>query len=103
MTITNRQITEIAALARLGLGDDGDAETTRYAAQLSEILALIEQMNAVDTDGITPMSHPSEAALRLWEDVVDPAAYGEQLRDEFQRIAPATAGGLYLTPRVIDG
>jgi len=55
-------------------------------------------MNAVDTAGVEPMAHPSEAALRLREDVVKE----ENQRDQFQAVAPATEAGLYLVPRVLE-
>ena len=95
MSITGKQVTHIARLARLGTDPD---EADFYAGQLTRILALVEQMNRIDTDAIAPMSHPQEAALRLRDD--RPAA--ENRREEYQRIAPATERGLYLAPRVIE-
>lgn len=95
MSITSEQVTHLARLARLGIDA---AETEVYAGQLSRILALVEQMNRIDTDPITPMSHPHEAALRLREDRSD----AQNRRDAYQRIAPATEQGLYLAPRVIE-
>jgi aspartyl-tRNA(Asn)/glutamyl-tRNA(Gln) amidotransferase subunit C len=59
---------------------------------------LIEEMNAVDTSGIGPMAHPQDVGLRLREDNVTET----DRRTEFQGIAPATEGGLYLVPRVLE-
>ena len=95
MAITSEQVTHIARLARLGTSVD---EAEFYAGQLSRILALVEQMNRIDTDHIAPMSHPQALALRLRDDQPDT----QNRRAEYQRIAPATERGLYLTPRVID-
>ncbi len=103
MSITSEQITHIARLARLGT-DAAEAEF--YAGQLSRILELVEQMNRIDTGDIAPMSHPNEAALglRLRDDHADglEGPDGKARREEYQRIAPATEQGLYLTPRVVE-
>ena len=55
-------------------------------------------MQAIDTSGIEPMSHPQESAARLREDVVTEA----DQRAAFQAIAPQAEGGLYLVPKVIE-
>lgn len=93
--LTRDEVAKIAHLARLELNDN---EAEAYAGSLSQILGLIEQMNAVDTTGILPMAHPRDAVLRLREDVVTE----ENQRDKFQKISPATENGLFLVPKVIE-
>ena len=85
----------IAHLARLRI----DAQDVpMYARNLNEILRLVETMNAVDTDGVTPMAHPVDTAQRLRPDeVTEP-----DRREHYQRNAPAVRDGLYLVPRVIE-
>jgi aspartyl-tRNA(Asn)/glutamyl-tRNA(Gln) amidotransferase subunit C len=95
MSLDKAQVAKIAHLARLRLDAD---EAERYSAELTRILGLIEQMNAVDTDGVEPMAHPSEAGLRLRPDEVTES----DQREKFQAIAPAVEAGLYLVPKVID-
>ena len=95
MSLSRADVEKIAHLARLELSEQ---EIEVMTKRLTEILALVEQMNAVDTTGVTPMAHPQEGSLRLREDVV---TEGEE-RDKFQPIAPATEAGLYLVPKVID-
>ncbi|MCZ6722756.1 MAG: Asp-tRNA(Asn)/Glu-tRNA(Gln) amidotransferase subunit GatC, partial [Gammaproteobacteria bacterium] len=82
-------------LARLQI-DDADIE--QYATDLSSILALAEQMNAVDTTNVTPMAHPLDATQRLRPDEVTET----NQRDKFQAIAPDVKNGLYRVPRVIE-
>ncbi|MEE8387881.1 MAG: Asp-tRNA(Asn)/Glu-tRNA(Gln) amidotransferase subunit GatC [Acidiferrobacterales bacterium] len=95
MSINVDEVKKIAHLARLRLDEQ---EVTAYADTLSRILGLIEQMNAVDTTGVSPMAHPLDVHLRLREDkVTEP-----DLREKFQKIAPATEAGLYMVPRVIE-
>jgi aspartyl-tRNA(Asn)/glutamyl-tRNA(Gln) amidotransferase subunit C len=95
MSLNTEQVKKIALLARLQITPD---EAARYAESLSRILGLIEQMNAVATDGVEPMAHPSDAGLRLRDDVVTEP----DQREKFQAIAPAVEAGLYLVPKVIE-
>ena len=93
--LSEDQVARIADLARLELTAE---EARAVRAQLNGILAMIDEMKAVDTSGVEPMSHPQSAMQRLREDRV---AEGDQ-RESFQAIAPATEDGLYLVPKVIE-
>jgi aspartyl-tRNA(Asn)/glutamyl-tRNA(Gln) amidotransferase subunit C len=95
MSLSNDQVGHLARLARIALSGD-EVEATRD--KLNGIFGLIEQMQAVDTSGVEPMSHPQELATRLREDVVTET----DRRDAFQKIAPQTEAGLYLVPKVIE-
>ena len=67
-------------------------------AQLSNILGLVEQMQAVDTTGVAPMAHAQDVSLRLREDRVTET----DQHQAFQAIAPQVEAGLYLVPKVIE-
>lgn len=95
MSLDRDQVRKIAHLARLHITEQ---EATAYAESLSRILGLIEQMNAVDTAGVTPMAHPNDTGLRLRADAVTET----DQRAKFQRLAPAVEAGLYLVPKVIE-
>jgi aspartyl-tRNA(Asn)/glutamyl-tRNA(Gln) amidotransferase subunit C len=95
MSLSTSDVKRMAHLARIEI-NDAEAEATLQ--KLSGILGLIEQMQAVDTTGITPMSHSQDVTQRLREDVVTKT----NQRDEFQKNAPATENGLYLVPKVIE-
>lgn len=95
MSIDAATIENIALLARLRIDESDIDEVT---ARIGDILALVSQMESVDTDGVEPMANPMDATQRLRADVVTEV----DVSDEFQRIAPATEGGLYLVPRVIE-
>lgn len=95
MSLDREQVRKIAHLARLQITDQ---EAAAYAESLSRILSLIEQMNAVDTNGVAPMAHPNDAGLRLRADAVTET----NQREKFQAIAPAVQAGLYLVPKVIE-
>ena len=104
MSLSTTDIKRIAHLARIEV-NDMEAEAT--LVKLTGILGLIEQMQAVDTTGVTPMSHSQDVSQRLREDVVTEV----DQRDLFQKNAPpvgngsteqAVENGLYLVPKVIE-
>jgi aspartyl-tRNA(Asn)/glutamyl-tRNA(Gln) amidotransferase subunit C len=93
--LANDDVRKVARLARLAMSE---AEIEAARAQLSGIFDLIAEMQAVDTKGITPMSHAQELSQPLREDVVTEA----DQREAFQAIAPQVEAGLYLVPQVIE-
>ena len=95
MQLKETDIDWIAWLARLSIERE---EIPGYVQDLSNILTLIEQMEQVDTDAIEPVAHPLELTARLRDDKVTES----NQRDHFQSIAPETANGHYLVPRVIE-
>ncbi len=91
----NINIPHLARLARLSLDDAAQA---RAADDLGNIIDMIDVMQAIPTDGIEPMAHPLDATQRLRADAVT-----EQVeRAIFQNVAPETADGYYLVPRVVE-
>ena len=95
MEILLTDVYRIADLARIEIQTD---EAEAVLEQLSNIFNLIEQMQAVDTVEIEPMSHAQDMKLRLRQDIVS-----ESDRHElFQSIAPQVEAGLYLVPKVIE-
>lgn len=95
MSLNNKTVQDIARLARLEIES---AQVDKYRQELSNILDLVAQMEAVDTTNIKPMTHPFDANLRLRPDVVTE----DNQREKFQNVAPSTENGLYLVPKVID-
>ena len=66
--------------------------------RITDILALIDQMQSVDTDAVAPLAHPLDMTQRLREDDVTES----NRRDELQQLAPEVEEGLYLVPKVIE-
>lgn len=95
MSLTLDDVNRIAHLARIEVSE---SEAQTYLAQLSSILGLVEEMQAVDTSGIEPMSHAQDVVLRLREDVVSEP----NRREACQAVAPQVEAGLYLVPKVIE-
>lgn len=95
MSLSPDQIERLARLARIALGP---AEEAAVVGQLNRVLGLIDQMRAIDTAGIEPMSHPVDVAQRQRPDLVTETDQHEL----FQADAPAVEAGLYLVPRVLE-
>src|SRR3954463_491857 len=95
MAVDRSDIAKLANLARIAISDDAADEV---AASISNILARVNKLKAVNTDGVLPMAHPLDAVQRLRADVVTEP----NQRELFQSIAPATQDGLYLVPQVIE-
>jgi len=95
MSLTNADVQKIARLARLAMNE---AEIAAARDQLSGIFDLISEMQAVDTKGVTPMSHAQDVSQRLREDKITET----NQRELFQAIAPQVEAGLYLVPQVIE-
>jgi aspartyl-tRNA(Asn)/glutamyl-tRNA(Gln) amidotransferase subunit C len=88
-------IRKLCRLARLEITGD---EIADVSAKLSSIVAMVDQLQAVDTAGVAPMAHPLDRPQRLREDAVT-----ETDRHElYQRNAALVERDLYLVPKVIE-
>lgn len=99
MALTKDDIARIANLARLELSD---AESERMLSQMNNFFGIVEKMQAVDTSGVMPLSHPvaaiQEITLRLRDDIISEP----DNREANQRSAPAVEKGYFLVPKVIE-
>ena len=95
MSLTRSEVENIAHLARLQVGED---EMEPFVDNLSRIIDFVAQLDAADTDGVTPMAHPLNMAQRLRPDEVTES----DKRERYQANAPKVEAGLYLVPKVIE-
>ena len=95
MSLTEADVKRMAHLARIEIEQQ---EVAPMWAQLSNIMGLVEQMQAVDTAGVAHMAHAQDLSLRLREDRVTETDQHEA----FQAVAPEVEAGLYLVPKVIE-
>ncbi|MBH5328557.1 Asp-tRNA(Asn)/Glu-tRNA(Gln) amidotransferase subunit GatC [Eikenella sp. S3360] len=95
MSLTLSDVEKIARLSRLSLGE---TEKATVLSELNGILAMVAQMQRVNTDGVEPMTHPHEVALRLREDKVTETDHAA----EYQACAPEVRNRLYIVPQVIE-
>jgi aspartyl-tRNA(Asn)/glutamyl-tRNA(Gln) amidotransferase subunit C len=89
---------DIERLCRLARLEITPAEVADVSAKLSSIVAMVDELKACDTAGVTPMAHPLERAQRLRPDGVTEVDQHEL----YQRNAPLVERDLYLVPKVIE-
>ncbi len=95
MAIEQDEIDKIAKLARIRIDRQQIGEVTQ---RITEILGMVDQLQAIDTTNVEPMANPLDATARLRTDAVTEV----DQRAVFQAIAPAVENNLYLVPKVID-
>lgn len=95
MSLSLEDLKSLCILSRLEIAS---GEMEGVADKLSEIVTLVDALQAVDTAGVAPMAHPLDRAQRLREDRVTEA--DNHLR--YQRNAQQVEQDLYLVPRVIE-
>jgi aspartyl-tRNA(Asn)/glutamyl-tRNA(Gln) amidotransferase subunit C len=95
MAIGQDEIEKIAELARIRIAPGQIGDVTR---RITEILGMVDQLQAVETRDVEPMANPLDAVQRLRPDIVTE----QNQREAFQAIAPAVENGLYLVPRVVE-
>ena len=95
MSVEKAEIEKVAALARVRIAD---AEIDEVTGRISSILDMVDQMQAVDTSAVEPMSNPLDAVQRLRADEVTE----DDCHQAFQVIAPTVEEALYLVPKVIE-
>ena len=98
--LSGDDVRRIAKLARLELTD---AQVAQYQPQLSAVLGYMDQLRAIDTTGVEPMTHPpfpggrtnalDDDAPRTPDDTLTTRA--------FLDIAPATMGQFVRVPKVL--
>jgi aspartyl-tRNA(Asn)/glutamyl-tRNA(Gln) amidotransferase subunit C len=92
--ITPEAVAKVAKLARLSLDAD---ELQRATDQLSDVLDHFADIDALDLDGVEPMTHPTPIANVMREDI---ELEGLD-RDEVLAAAPASESGRFLVPPVV--
>ena len=95
MSVDKDTVAQIAKLARIRIEE---AQTEPLAAELSNILGWIEQLNELDTEGVAPMTSVVEIQAPLRADEVNDG----DCRDEVLANAPEAADGFFLVPKVVE-
>lgn len=89
-------VRKIARLARLEVSD---ADVPALTRELASILGHARGLDALDLDGVEPLSHPSDLDAPLAEDI----AGGESPHEALEKIAPSMDGPFIQVPKVLGG
>jgi aspartyl-tRNA(Asn)/glutamyl-tRNA(Gln) amidotransferase subunit C len=96
MSLTAKDVTKIAHLARVEMGEQ---DLTAMVSSLGKILAFVNQLESAPVADLAPMAHPLAGEVqRLRDDRVTEV----NVREKLQAIAPEVVAGLYCVPRVIE-
>ena len=96
MALSDKELNEIAYLARININKDS---FPALKGELEQILDLFEKLNSAETNEVEAMSHPLDLSQPTRPDVVTE----EDQREKLQETAPLIQSGLFLVPKVIEG
>jgi len=95
VSLNREDLEKLCLLARVEMTT---SEMADVQTKLSDIVKLVDQLQAVDTAGVSPMAHPLDREQRLREDRVTETDDHERI----QHNAPLVERALYLVPKVIE-
>ncbi|QMW22613.1 Asp-tRNA(Asn)/Glu-tRNA(Gln) amidotransferase subunit GatC [Sandaracinobacteroides saxicola] len=95
MAVDEKIVRRVAGLARIALRDD---EVAPLVSELNKIMGWIDQLAAVDTAGVEPMTAVIPKTAPWREDVVSDGG----VRDAVLANAPAASHGYFAVPKVIE-
>jgi aspartyl-tRNA(Asn)/glutamyl-tRNA(Gln) amidotransferase subunit C len=95
MAIDAATVKRVAKLARIAVPED---RLQPLAQELAGIMAWIEQLNEVDTDGVQPMTSCVSCLLPMREDVVTDG----HKRAAILSNAPKADRGFFVVPKVVE-
>jgi aspartyl-tRNA(Asn)/glutamyl-tRNA(Gln) amidotransferase subunit C len=95
MSVDQAAVRRIARLARIAVTD---AEVPHLQAEINAILAFVEDLGAVDVEGVEPMTSVIPLKLPMREDVVTDG----DIEPLILANAPLTEDGFFLVPKVVE-
>jgi aspartyl-tRNA(Asn)/glutamyl-tRNA(Gln) amidotransferase subunit C len=95
MSISKDKVSHVAKLARLN-PSDGDIDL--YTGQLKRILAHVEKISEIDTEGVEPTMSTTPVSGPMREDVIKPSL----TQDEALKNAPVSEKGCFKVPKIIE-
>jgi aspartyl-tRNA(Asn)/glutamyl-tRNA(Gln) amidotransferase subunit C len=95
MSVDAATVRRIAHLARIAVAED---EIEHLKGELNAILAFVEQLSAVNVEGVEPMTSVTPMDMKKRKDEVTDGG----IPDDIVRNAPATEGHFFLVPKVVE-
>lgn len=88
------EVSRIARLARIALKGE---ELDDIATQLDTIIDAVSKVQSVDTEGVTPMSHPHSVEAEMRADVKKDTLTQAEALDQ----APAVEDDRFVVPQIL--
>lgn len=95
MLINCKEVEQIAVLAKLSVNTN---EIDAIVTSLDSVVTMIDHINEVDTNHISPMANPMDAVQRLRQDKVTETSHKQDLLS----MATQTDDDYYLVPTVVE-
>ncbi len=95
MSIDKNTAKHVANLARIRV-EDGEFE--QLAGELNHVLAMIDQLQEVDVEGVEPMTSVTPMNAPLREDIVTV----DGIQDQILANAPLAREGFFAVPKVVE-
>ena len=86
---------KIARLSRIAVSDE---DVAVYTKRLNGVLSWVEQLQAVNTDGVEPLASVIQEATPQREDKITDGGYGAKVLAN----APETVSGFFVVPKVVE-
>tara|TARA_B100001964_G_C13705885_1_gene368094 strand:- start:75 stop:392 length:318 start_codon:yes stop_codon:yes gene_type:complete len=93
--LSDEDVRHVANLARLAISEN---EVRKAKQDLTAIFAHINCLNAISTDGVEPLDHPTEILNHIRDDAVGSALSQDQVLAN----APAIKDVYFDVPKVLD-
>ena len=95
MSMDPETVRKVAHLARIAVSD---AEIPALAEELGSILGWVEQLQAIDVEGVEPMSSVNDIPLPQRADEIADGA----IREKVLANAPDAREGFFAVPKVVE-
>lgn len=99
MALDKATVARIATLARIKVADQ---DLDRMVGELQTILNWVEELNAVNTDGVEPMTSAVEVTLPMREDKVSDGGYATNVLANATEPVTIGEGGFFTVPKVVE-
>ena len=99
MSLDPATVRRIAKLARLHLEE---ADIPRLQTELGAIIGWVEQLDAVDIEGVEPLTGAAIMAMRMREDAVTDGGIAEAVLANAPDRAPGRTGPYFAVPKVVE-
>jgi aspartyl-tRNA(Asn)/glutamyl-tRNA(Gln) amidotransferase subunit C len=95
MQVDHELVTHLAHLSKLNVSPE---KMDKLVADMQDLVVFVEQLNALDTTGTSPLMHMGDAVNVLRSDKVE----GSMSREKALSNAPDTDGVFFKVPKVIN-
>jgi aspartyl-tRNA(Asn)/glutamyl-tRNA(Gln) amidotransferase subunit C len=95
MSVDLATVRRIAHLARISVSEQ---EAPYLQNEINAILSFVEELNAVDVEGVEPMTSVLPMQMKKRDDVITDG----EIVDKVLANAPAREDGFFVVPKVIE-